>query len=134
VLAVPKHFPSGSPQFGDLRWMDRASRQYFGFCRYSDGSIVINPTLNSPDVPLFVMEFILYHELLHADMPYAGHNADFKARERGFQPSAEALDRAIQEGIKPAATTGSWRARAYSFLHTFEKRWIIGEPGSQVRL
>lgn len=134
VLAVKSHFPHGTPKLGELRWMDRVSKRYFGFCRYSDGSISVNPLLNSPDVPLFVMEFLMYHELLHADMPYAGHNPDFKARERLFQPSPEALENALNTGIKPAERTGIWRARADGFFSSFHKRWICGRPGTHVLL
>ena len=134
VLTVKPHFPNGSPKLGDLRWLERVSKQYFGFCRYSDGAICISPLLNSPDVPQFVMEFLMYHELLHADMPYAGHNPDFKARERLFHPSAEALEQALSSGIKPTAHTGIWRARADGFLSSFQKRWIFGRPGTRVLL
>jgi hypothetical protein len=134
VLAAKQHFPSGAPKLGDLRWMDRVSKRMFGFCRYSDGNISINPTLNSPDVPRFVMEFLMYHELLHADMPYAGHNPDFKARERLFVPSSEALDEALRSGIKAATTTGAWRARADGFLDTFQNRWVVGKPGLKMAL
>lgn len=130
VLAVKQHFPNGTPKLGDLRWMSRCSKQAFGFCRYSDDCISINPTLNSPDVPRFVMEYLMYHELLHAAMPYAGHNPEFRARERLFVPSPEASAEALRSGIKPATTTGVWRARADGFLDTFQKRWIIGKPGA----
>jgi hypothetical protein len=85
-------------------------------------------------MPRFVMEFLMYHELLHADMPYAGHNPDFKARERFFQPSPEALEQALSGGIKPAEKTGIWRARADAFLSSFRKRWIFGHPGTRVLL
>jgi hypothetical protein len=129
VLSVNRHFPNGSPPIADLRWMDHTSRRYFGFCRYSDGSITINRVLNSPDIPFFVMEFLMYHEMLHADMPYAGHNRDFRARERMFQPSEEALRQAANMGIKTASSVGIWRARADVFLNSFEKRWLISEPG-----
>jgi hypothetical protein len=132
VLAVKQHFPNGTPKLGDLRWMDRCSKQEFGFCRYQDAGISINPTLNSPDVPRFVMEYLMYHELLHAAMPYAGHNPEFRARERLFVPSPEAMDEALRSGIKPATTTGTWRARADGFLDTFQKRWIIGKPGAKM--
>lgn len=127
VLAAKQHFPNGMPKLGDLRWMNRNSKRLFGFCRYPTCSISINPILNSPEVPLFVMEFLMYHELLHADMPYAGHNPDFKARERLFVPSPQALSEALERGIKPASTTGTWRARAISFLQTFQDSWVIGK-------
>jgi hypothetical protein len=86
--------------------------------------------LNSPDVPRFVLEFLMYHELLHAAMPYAGHNPEFRDRERRFVPSAEAMSEALRRGIRTANTTGAWRARADGFLDTFQKRWIIGNPGT----
>ncbi len=132
VLRVPGHFPNGSPRLGELRWMQKVSKRYFGFCWYADSNIVVNPVLNSPDVPLLVLEFLIYHELLHADMPYAGHNADFRARERLFQPTTEAVEQARQAGIPAATTPGIWRARAQGFLHTFEKRWIMAVPGMQM--
>ncbi|MDX1963966.1 MAG: DEAD/DEAH box helicase [Pirellulales bacterium] len=125
VLAAKAHFPNGTPKLGDLRWMNRVSKGLFGFYRQSDCSISINPILNSPDVPQFVMEFLLYHELLHADMPYAGHNPDFKARERLFLPSSGAIKEAFERGIKPATSNGVWRARANSFLDTFQANWVM---------
>ncbi len=130
VLAVKQNFPNGTPTLGDVRWMDRCSKRYFGFCRFSDNSIRINPALNSPDVPRFVLEFLMYHELLHAAMPYAGHNPEFRDRERRFVPSPEAVSEASRRGIKAANTTGAWRARADGFFDTFQKRWLLGHPGT----
>ncbi len=43
--------------------------------------------LNSLKVPRFVMEFLVYHEVLHADMPNNGHDKHFRKRERKFMPS-----------------------------------------------
>ena len=73
----------------------------------------------------------MYRSLLLADMPYAGQNAQFRARERLFQPSPEALQEAEQRGIRPATTTGVWRARAVTFA-TSVYRGISGESGSIV--
>lgn len=64
VLDQPRLFPRGAPRVGDIRWLQRPSRSKFGFCRYSDMRIFINPLLNSPDVPRFVMEYLVYHEAL----------------------------------------------------------------------
>ena len=33
------------------------------------------------------MEFLVYHEILHADMPNNGHEKLFRERERKFTPS-----------------------------------------------
>jgi hypothetical protein len=132
VVGVKRHFPSGAPMLGELRWFDRANKRLWGFFRYQDKCLALNPLLDSPDVPRFVVEFVLYHELLHGDMPSAGHNADFRARERGFLASAKAIEEARALGIAPG--TGSavdyWRVRAEMFLDTFERHFQWKKPGS----
>ena len=136
VLAVKKHFPNGSPLIGDLRWSTRASVRLWGFCRYSDKSITLNCVLNSPDVPLFVVEFLMFHEMLHADMPSAGHNRDFRARERSYSPSIDALEDAAKRGVKPGpnASADFWRVRADMFFDTFERYFAPKKPGTGMDL
>src|SRR5690606_12483058 len=118
VLSVRKHFPNGPPHLGDLRWSKRALSGLWGFCRYSDKSITINCVLNSPDVPRYVMEFLMFHEMLHADMPSSGHNPDFRQRERSFEPSIGAVEEAGKLGIvRKAQSSGDfWRVRADNYL------------------
>ncbi|RYG18667.1 hypothetical protein EON82_22345, partial [bacterium] len=120
VLSVKRHFPSGMPTIGEMRWMTGAHRSMWGFFRHGDKRLALNPLLDSPDVPRFVAEFVLYHELLHAEMPSAGHNADFRARERAFTASARAIEEAREFKIAPAAgsTIDFWRVRADMFLDT----------------
>lgn len=132
VAAVKRHFPSGAPMVGELRWMDHATRLW-GFFRYDDKCVSLNPLLDSPDVPRFVVEFVLFHELLHGDMPSAGHNADFRARERQFLASPRAIEEARALGIAPTAgsTVDYWRVRAEIFLDTFERRFEWRKPGAQ---
>jgi hypothetical protein len=60
--------------------------------------IRMNPLLDDAQVPLYFIEFIVYHELLHALIPtkmgQSGrcsiHSAEFKAKERQFPRFAEA--------------------------------------------
>jgi hypothetical protein len=118
VAEQPVHFPGGMPVVRDIFYMKRPSRDYYGFFRYSDGVIQINPTLNSPDVPKFVMEFLVYHEMLHADLPSAGHNRNFKERERRFRPSGEAAEEARAGGFEAPETPDSWRVLADQVLDT----------------
>lgn len=132
VQSNQKHFPRGSPQVNDIQWTSSPLRKWWGFCRYSDKSIGINRVLNSPDIPRFVLEFLMFHELLHADMPSAGHNRDFRARERLFQPSSEALQDAKHRGVKVGAALDFWRVRADMFLDTFQKKWAMAEPGAEI--
>ena len=136
VLRVKRHFPNGSPIVGDLKWSKRANRSLWGFFRYEDKSITINSVLSSPDVPLFVLEFLMFHEMLHADMPSAGHNRDFRLRERAYSPSAEALEDAGKRGIKPGpnASADFWRVRADMFFETFERYYAYKVPGSTMGL
>ena len=91
-----------------------------------------DPLLSSPDVPRFVVEFVLFHELLHGDMPSAGHNADFRARERQFLASPPAIEEAKALGITPGAGSPPdfWRVRAEMFLDTFERYFQWKQPGT----
>lgn len=136
VVGMKRHFPSGAPMLGELRWMDRRNKRLWGFFRHQDKCIAINPQLDSPDVPRFVVEFLLYHELLHGDMPSAGHNADFRARERNFVASPAAVEEARALGIEPG--TGSspdfWRVRSEMFLDTFERYFQWKRPGSTMAM
>jgi hypothetical protein len=75
--------------------------------------------LNSPDVPRFVLEFLVYHEALHADMPNSGHDRSFRDRERRFVPSEKAAAEAIERGFTPGQTNAAWFALAEQFLDTF---------------
>ncbi|XXY23159.1 DEAD/DEAH box helicase [Sorangium sp. So ce216] len=134
VLGVKRHFPNGAPLVADLQWTMHAHRRLWGFFRYSDKTISINCSLNSPDVPLFVIEFLMFHELLHADMPSAGHNKDFRQRERAFQPSLEAVDDATKRGVKASTAPEFWRARAEMFLDTFHRYYAKGRPGALMDL
>lgn len=133
VLDQKRHFPGGAPMLGSLRWMEKASQRLWGFFRYEDKCLSLNPILDSPDVPRFVAELVLFHELLHADMPSAGHNATFRARERGFVPSPQAAEEAKALGLVPIGSSAIdfWRVRAEMFLDTFERYFQWKHPGSR---
>jgi ATP-dependent helicase IRC3 len=136
VLSVKKHFPSGAPLVGDLRWSTQPNPRLWGFCRYSDKSITINCVLDSPDIPYFVLEYLMFHEMLHADMPSAGHNRDFRARERSYAPSPEAIEDAEKRGIKPGPKAGPlfWYVSADRFLGTFDRYYQHKKPGTTMEV
>ena len=94
------HFPNGVPPIYRISFTSKPVRSYLGICRYSDRTIKINKFLNSPKFPRFAMEFLVYHEVLHADMPNNGHDKDFRERERKFTPSKIAIEEA--ESIEEA--------------------------------
>lgn len=132
VVESRKNFPAGAPPHGDLVWSTRPSKTRWGLFRFSDRRIIINCALDSPDVPLYVMEFLMFHELLHAEMPHAGHNADFRARERLFVPSERAVDEALALGVKPGKEPGAWRALATMFLGAFDRKFVLARPGTKL--
>lgn len=80
-----------------IGWSDRVrvgkfrSMTFGTFDKYTR-QIRINPLLDDPDVPLYFLEFIVYHEMLHAvcqsQMDVHGrctvHTKEFKERERQF--------------------------------------------------
>lgn len=136
VLSVKKNFPNGSPRIGDLRWSERPNPRFWGFCRYSDKSITLNCVLDSPDIPYFVLEYLMFHEMLHADMPSAGHNRDFRARERAYVPSQEAVTDAAARGIKPGPNAGPqfWFVSAARFLDTFDRYYLHKKPGTTMEV
>ena len=129
VVGQAKHFPNGVPKVRDMSYWDKPKERLYGCFRYSDMSMWINPILNSPDVPRFVVEFLVYHEALHADMPNAGHNADFRSRERRFNPSVEALEDASRRNFVAGAAAGAWAALADQFLDTLHQRFtsVLGK-------
>lgn len=132
VLAQPRHFPDGPPTIKELRYAPKVLTNLWGFYQFANKAIVINPELNSPDVPRYVMEFLLYHELLHAHMPSAGHNRDYRARERLFTPSVEAVTDAEKRGHHVGTSTDAWRVLAEQFFDTFQEYFALRERGTMV--
>lgn len=118
VVGHPGHFPKGVPTVKDIAYMEKPSHTHYGFFRYSDCVVRINPALNSPEVPRFVMEYLVYHEVLHADMPSAGHDRNFRDRERRFTPTDDAVAEARERGFVPPDTLEGWRLLGDQFLDT----------------
>ncbi|HEX3129171.1 MAG TPA: hypothetical protein VH394_17690, partial [Thermoanaerobaculia bacterium] len=83
----------------------RTASLQLGSYSYEDNLIRIHRVLDDPGVPRTVVEAVVHHELLHADMPPEVHNGrryfhtpEFRRRERLFRQ----LDRAnawIQEHL-----------------------------------
>lgn len=121
LLAIPAHqFKGNEPEIRQLEFSDEPMPRHWGWCTM-EGRIRLTNLLDSPDIPRFVVEFVLYHELLHAAMWHAGHNSDFRARERRFQPSSEGQQDASERGHAPAASKDAWRVLAEQYLDTFER-------------
>lgn len=61
-------------------------------------TIRIHPSLDRPEVPLFFVEYIVFHEMLHQAVPGKDtgsrkqhHGPEFRARERRYPEYARAL-------------------------------------------
>jgi predicted metal-dependent hydrolase len=74
-----------------LTWSQRETSRIFGHHDGAHETIVISRTLDSQDVPEFVVGFVLYHEMLHVKHPVrvvngrrSIHSAAFRADEKLF--------------------------------------------------
>ena len=81
-----------------LSWSARAASRVLGHHDHIHGAIIISRTLDSPRVPRFVVEYVLYHEMLHVKHPPRRdsgrtlyHSRQFRDDERRFERFDEAL-------------------------------------------
>ncbi len=71
-----------------------ARRRTLGSYSKSGKIIRINPVLDSIKVPGYYIEYVVYHEMLHADMDAEkgrAHSGEFRKRERLFKHYEKAL-------------------------------------------
>lgn len=80
------------------RHRGRVRKRTLGSYSSRSRAIMINPVLDKPEVPSFFVEFIVYHEMLHAVVPVREsggrrvvHPKEFREKERGFKKIHEAL-------------------------------------------
>jgi hypothetical protein len=81
-----------------LSWSQRRARRVLGHHDHVHGTIIISLALDSPRIPRFVVEYVLYHEMLHVKHPprrLSGrtiyHSQQFRSDERDFEQFDEAL-------------------------------------------
>ncbi len=80
------------PQVPKLSWSQRVAGHRFGHWDADHNVIVISQILDDPEVPEFVLDYVVYHELLHILHPVrmgSGsrrivHSAAFRRDERKF--------------------------------------------------
>ena len=80
-----------------LGWNPDPQGRQLGHWDPAHETIVINPALDSPDVPELALEFVLFHEMLHLKHPVelrsrgrCVHTAEFRKAERAFPRYREA--------------------------------------------
>jgi hypothetical protein len=83
----------------------RTSSLQLGSYSYEDRLIRLHGVLDQPGVPRYVIEAVIFHELLHADMPpvvkngrRCFHTPEFRRRERQYRHLDKA-ERWIQEHL-----------------------------------
>jgi hypothetical protein len=82
-----------------LGWSKRESRTTLGHYDQSHNAIVLSRIMDRQDVPRLVVEYVLYHEMLHLRIPadHSGtrrrvHTKEFKEAEKGFPDLKKALE------------------------------------------
>jgi predicted metal-dependent hydrolase len=74
-----------------LTWSPRRSRRQLGHFDPAHNAIVISRLFDSPEVPRYLVEYIMYHEMLHLKHPVeyrshrrCVHTEEFRENERRF--------------------------------------------------
>ena len=80
-----------------MTWSDERARNRLGHYDPAHNAIVVSRLFDHPRVPHVVVEYIVYHEMLHLKHPVrlrgsrrCVHSAEFQAEERQFPRLAEA--------------------------------------------
>ena len=81
-----------------LCWSPRAARRVLGTYQERSDRVIVSRRLDAVNVPLFVLDYLMYHELLHKflgprrhrDGRRNLHGAEFKRLERRFEKLTEA--------------------------------------------
>ncbi len=87
----------GRLQQPKLVWGESFNMRKFGHYDSIRDTVMVSSSLDRGDVPPFVVDFVLYHELLHRSMGVAytngrraAHTPDFKRQERAFKMFTQA--------------------------------------------
>jgi predicted metal-dependent hydrolase len=82
-----------------LAWSSTRSRRILGRYDATHHTVVISLFFDSPLIPDFVLDYVLYHELLHIRHPsrarecrFINHTPEFRAEERRFKAYKKATD------------------------------------------
>lgn len=82
-----------------LTWSARVSKSTMGKYNYATDTLTLNRLLNRAGTPRYVLEFLMYHELLHKALGYQVvnqrrrvHTPRFRKLEKNFRQYREAND------------------------------------------
>ena len=95
--ALNREYFGGALAKPRLGWSERRSRRLLGHYDHAHDTIVVSRLLDSRTVPRFVVEYVLFHEMLHLKHPVeyrsgrrCVHGPEFKREERLFPQYDEA--------------------------------------------
>jgi len=98
-----RKFFNGDLSRPHIGWSTRSWRRQFGCYDPGPNQILLNRRMDHPAVPQFVVEYVLYHEMLHVKHPtrrsgcsLVSHSHEFRTEEKLFPEFARArrfLDR-----------------------------------------
>jgi hypothetical protein len=107
-----KYFGDGIEK-PDLAWVRESPRSRVGFYHSPLRILAVNRVLDNDRIPRYVLEFVMYHELLHDTIEHVegpfrrtAHTKEFRLREREFPKHDEAqkwLGRIVGEKAALAA-------------------------------
>jgi hypothetical protein len=85
-----------------LGWSHKNSRRLLGHYDSGHGTIIVSRKLDSPEVPRYLVEYVVYHEMLHIRFPVERrgqrrvvHSREFREAEKKF-PKYEIACRQIK--------------------------------------
>ncbi len=91
-----------------LCWTSRKTYRTMAHYTFNENKITVSKSLDKPDVPVLVLEFIIFHELLHGVVGpglskrgtrYHPHNGEFKKMEALF-PQLDKAERLLAQIAK----------------------------------
>jgi len=96
-LRVNQKYFSGKLEKPHLVWNNRLTRRKFGHYQEDTNTVMVSISLDHPRVPEYVIDYVMYHELLHFQLGanlinnrrYT-HTTEFKRKEQEFSRIKEA--------------------------------------------
>jgi hypothetical protein len=84
-------FFDGQLRKPNLGWSTRGWRRQFGSYDPGPDQILLNRRMDQPEIPQYLVEYVLYHEMLHVKHPtrksgcsLISHSPEFRAEEKRF--------------------------------------------------
>lgn len=88
---VNRAFFDGRMSPPHLAWSPAVRRQEFGRYEASSDTVLLNRALDGPDVPAFVVDYVMVHELLHKVLGVHVHNGRRQVHTRAFRQAEQSF-------------------------------------------